>query len=176
MIKTPHNSCWLWSSFRIAEAYCKRYEIPKDLHSELIKKYINHENIIIDKYDDNTAKDGDIDNFNCGNAVEYLTLNGIYYDNSLIVTPQTVKANITKTLFDLPIIGFDDVYAILIQLIGHFQTVIKEDDGYWLYDQSSNSGFKRKINIINNQLMIPVNRNFTILYLYKDKEANKNNL
>ena len=165
MIKTPSNACWLWSSFRIAKAYCDRHERPKDLHSELLIKYINNENIDIAKYSESTIKEGDVDGANCGNAVEYLTLNGIYYDNSLVITPKVIPNE--GFAIDLPIINYDSIYAILVQLLGHFQAVIRENDAYYLYDQSDSVGTKRKLNIVGNKLLVPVVRQFTILYFYK---------
>ena len=165
MIKTPYNSCWLWASFRITKAYCAKHSTPKDLHSELLKKYLNNEMIDINKYDVNTMKEADVDLANCGNAVEYLTLNGIYYDDSLVITPQVIPKGASVVL--LPIVNYDCIYAILIQLLGHFQAVIREDNNYYLYDQSHNNGTKTKLNIVDNKLMVPVMRHFTILYFYK---------
>lgn len=171
MINAPSNSCWLWSSFRIAKIWTKQNGQPKDLHSELLKKFLNKDNINIQQYNETTIKDADIDAYNCGNAVEYLTLNGFYYDDSLIITPKLIPQG--NFIVNIPILHYEIIYAILIQLMGHFQSVIQEDDGYYLYDQSSNVGTKRKLQIVNNCLMVPVNRRFTILYFYKHHEPNK---
>ena len=169
MIKTPSNSCWLWSSFRVAKSYCDKHDKPKDLHSELLIKYINNEVIDIANYNESTIKEGDVDNANCGNAVEYLTLNGIFYDNSLVITPKVIPNG--GVIVNLPIVNYDTIYAILVQFIGHFQAIIKEDNEYYLYDQSHNEGTKRKLNIVNNQLLVPVMRHFTILYFYKTNDV-----
>lgn len=163
MIRLPYNACWLWSSLRIAKAYCLRNKTPEYLHSELIKRYINNEIFDITKYDETTIKEGDVDISNCGNAVEYLTLNGIYYNDSVIISNKNI--NMFKTA-KYAINNYKSVYAILIQLRGHFQTVIKENNEYYLYDQSNNIGTKIKLNIVNNQLLVPIMLNFTILYFY----------
>ena len=170
MIKTPFNSCWLWSSFRIAKKYCEVKQPPKDLHSELIIKYIKGDEINILKYNEETKKEADVDRALCGNCVEYLTLNGFFFDSSLIITPKIVPN--APRFFNFPIKNYEKIFAILIQFLGHFQSVIREKNNeYFLYDQSGNIGRKILLNIQDGNLLVPVCKQLTILYFFMESDV-----
>lgn len=163
--KTPNNSCWLWSSLRIANNYVHYKETPKELHNDIIKQYLNNETINIDKYDEDITKEADIDKNLCGNAVEFLTLNGFYYDFCI-----PIKRNINdgKGLFEiLYLSNYEKMFAILIQLPGHYECIIKNNNEYYRYSQTTDKDTNIiKLPIINNLLPISINRIFTNLYIY----------
>ena len=161
---TPNNSCWLWSSLRIANAYAKYKKIPDELHNDIIKRYINNNCVNIIRYDKDTIKDADISNDLCGNAVEYLTVNGFYYNYCIPVKKHNTNLEYVK------LTNYESIFAILIQTQGHYECIIKENDIYYRYNQSNaNNCVKTKINITNNMLYIGVNSIYTNLYVYVDK-------
>lgn len=163
--KTPNNSCWLWSSLRIANNYVHYKEIPKELHNDIIKQYLNSNIINIDNYDKDIIKEADIDRNLCGNAVEFLTLNGFYYDYCIPIK-KDIKDG--KGLFEIIYLSnYNKIFAILIQLPGHYECIIKNNNEYYRYSQTTAKDINiTKLSIINNLLPISINRRFTNLYVY----------
>ena len=169
IISNPQgNSCWWWSSVRIILAYVKHIGIPKELSNDIIKKLIETKTLDIKSYDELTKKQGDTTNFLTGNAVEFLTVNGFYY--SICIPVRRYNNSIALIQF-----GKIIPFALLIQMPGHFMSVVQEDDGFYLYNQVGNNLSKNKLNYDKEKqiLAVPVCQIYTNIYLYQIGEPDR---
>lgn len=165
IINNQHNNCWFWSSVRIMKEYIKINGIPKELSNEYIKRSISGEDVIIEKYNEETFKQGDLDNALNGNAVEFLVVNGFYHDSCLSANSLPPDNNaFLKFTEEIP-------FAFLIQYPGHYSCVIREEDKFIMYDAIGDKEFATKLNYDENQriLAIPRNIQHTLVYTYNKK-------
>ncbi len=157
-----YNACWYYSALRIAKIYSKYHNIPKECKNKTILKYIN-EDIILDdlkEYDKETKEQADLTIFNEGNAIEFLTTNGIYYNECIPIRNCNGNALTLTLKDDNKIIGF------LLQFIGHYSCIIYENNEFIFYDQVNKYCNPVKLPLHDNKLTIPINSLYTNIYIY----------
>lgn len=165
IINNQHNNCWFWSSVRIMNSYIQTNGIPKELSNEYIKKSIDGENIIIDKYNEETLKQADVDKALNGNAVEFLVVNGFYHDGYLT----TNNLPPSNELY-LKINGVAP-FALLLQYPGHYSCVINENNKFIMYNAIADKECYTLLQYDdkNNILIIPRNSFHMNIYIYNVK-------
>lgn len=161
LINNLQNSCWFWSSVYIIEKYVENNGVPKELSNNIIKQLIETKNFHIEKYDNETMKQSDITNNLDGNAVEFLTVNGFYYTSCIPVR------KLKDPFAELQING-ELPFAFLIQLPGHYMSIILEDNDYYLYDRVGELLNKAKLNFDKEKsiIKIPINPLYSNIYVF----------